>query len=294
MKSHIFKITIISAITGLLFISASQPKPKAKHAQSIKPIPTTQPKPLPVQKERLVEISTVYGKMVFKLFNETVLHRDNFIDLVKTGFYDSLLFHRVIPNFTVQGGDPLSKDAPANTPLGYGNIGYTIPGEFYSHLIHRRGALAAVRDNGPEKSSSGCQFYIVQGKVHSENEMANMQSSINYNRKTKLLEDVMKADSVKTKVDDYVVRGDKEGLHSYVLGLQKDIDAIYNKREFKFTPFQKSVYTKTGGAPNLDMEYTVFGQLIEGYDVLDSLSSVKTGANDRPLRDLRMTIKMLN
>jgi cyclophilin family peptidyl-prolyl cis-trans isomerase len=290
MKNITNNIFIIATITCALFISATQPKPKPKPAE--KKI-ETKSAPVLSTKNQYVEIETVYGNMVLKLYNETPLHRDNFISLIKNGFYDSLIFHRVIKNFMIQGGDPVSKYAPEGTPIGGGEVGYRIPEEMYPTLIHKRGALAAARDNNPEKASSGCQFYIVDGKKYNGIDLENLRNGMNYNMKNKLLQDIMATDSVKNKVDDYVARGDKNGLHAYILSLQPRVDEIYNTMEIKFTPFQKSVYTSIGGAPNLDMNYTVFGELVEGFNVLDSIASVKTGAMDRPLKDVRMKIKLL-
>jgi peptidyl-prolyl cis-trans isomerase B (cyclophilin B) len=129
----------------------------------------------PASKERLIEISTDFGVMVAKLYDSTPLHRDNFIKLVEQKFYDSLLFHRVIDQFMIQGGDPTSKNAPAGVPLGSGSApGERIPAEFKSNIIHKKGVLAAARDNNPERASSNCQFYIVQGKLMPNQELENV------------------------------------------------------------------------------------------------------------------------
>ena len=124
-----------------------------------------------MEKVYYVQITTDFGTMKVKLYNETPLHRDNFVKLVSEGFYDSLLFHRVIKGFMIQGGDPQSKNAAAGQMLGSGDVGYRIPAEFNDSLYHKKGVLAAARDNNPEKASSGCQFYIVQGKPMIENEL---------------------------------------------------------------------------------------------------------------------------
>jgi peptidyl-prolyl cis-trans isomerase B (cyclophilin B) len=188
----------------------------------------------------MVIISTPYGDMKVKLFDETPLHRDNFIKLVQTRFYDSLLFHRVIRNFMIQGGDPLSKSADSLQALGMGDIGYTIPAEFVDTIFHRKGALCAARTPNPEKASSGCQFYIVQGQVFTP-EQLNM------------------------------------------LELQRNI---------KLSQTQRDVYTTTGGVPWLDQDYTVFGQVIEGLEVIDKIAAVRTRPGDRPVENVRMTMRM--
>jgi cyclophilin family peptidyl-prolyl cis-trans isomerase len=215
------------------------------------------------------------------------------VKLVKQGFYDSLLFHRVIPTFMVQGGDPQSKRAEPGAMLGNGDVGYRIPAEFNRALIHKRGALAAARDENPERASSGCQFYIVQGRTFKGNELVNIRNSVNLGMKQKLLQDVMGSDSVMAKVEDFKLRGDKDGLHSYMLALQPKIDEIFSQMEMVQTPYQLSTYTTVGGTPHLDMNYTVFGEMVQGLNVLDSLAAQKTDQNNRPLTDLRMKIRML-
>jgi peptidyl-prolyl cis-trans isomerase B (cyclophilin B) len=196
-------------------------------------------------KEQKVQIETEYGKIVLKLYNETPKHRDNFVKLVKDGFYNDLLFHRVMQGFMIQGGDPDSKGAPAGKQLGMGGPGYTVPANFDSALIHKKGALAAARmpDNvNPQKASSGSQFYIVQGRTYTENELQRL--------------------SMQTGV--------------------------------KYTPEQIEVYTTKGGTPFLDMQYTVFGEVVEGLDVIDKIAAVKVDAYNRPVTDVKFTITLVN
>lgn len=197
-----------------------------------------------MQKKYYVSIETAYGNMTVELFNETPKHRDNFIKLVNEGFYDGLLFHRVINNFMIQGGDPNSRDAKPGQMLGNGNLGYTVPAEFVQGLFHRKGALAAARQGdmvNPTKASSPCQFYIVQGNV-------------------------WQAEQLK-------VMGQRMGK--------------------TFSEQQIEAYTTVGGTPHLDNDYTVFGQVIEGLDVIDKIAAVKTGAGDRPVDDVKMKIKVV-
>ncbi len=192
------------------------------------------------EKVQYVKLSTSYGDMVIKLYNETPKHRDNFIKLVKDGFYNDLLFHRVIKDFMIQGGDPQSKNASSKQQLGSGGPGYTIPAEFNSNLIHKKGALSAARLGGPsnpQKESSGSQFYIVQGKKFSDAELNQMQGS--------------------------------------------------GKR---YTADQIKIYKEIGGYPPLDNEYTVFGEVISGLDVIDKIAAVKTAPGDRPIEDVKMKI----
>ncbi|MEZ4886779.1 MAG: peptidylprolyl isomerase [Chitinophagales bacterium] len=196
-------------------------------------------------KERIVLISTDYGDMKVKLYNETPLHRDNFVKLAKEGFFDGTLFHRVIKDFMIQGGDPDSKDVDSNKMLGGGGPGYTVEAEFvFPQYFHKKGALSAARqgDNvNPAKASSGSQFYIVQGKPVSEGELKQME----------------------------------------------------NKLKVTFTDEQKKIYTEVGGTPFLDNNYTVFGEVIEGLEVIDKIAAVATKRGDRPVEDVKMTIKVL-
>ena len=189
-------------------------------------------------------IETSFGNMKVLLYEDTPLHRENFIKLVKNGFYDGLLFHRVINGFMIQGGDPSSRNAAPGTMLGNGTPGYTIPAEFNPKHFHKKGAFAAARqgDNvNPMKESSGSQFYIVQGKVYNESIMQNMGAQMN-----------------KT-----------------------------------FSKEQIEAYTTIGGTPWLDNDYTVFGEVVEGLDVIDKIAAVKCGPANRPVEDVKMTIKII-
>jgi len=190
-------------------------------------------------KETIVKMKTDYGDMTFRLFNQTPQHRDNFIKLAKNHTFDSLLFHRVIRDFMIQGGDVHSKHAPAGKMLGDGDLGYTVPAEFDSTLFHGKGALAAARmgDNvNPKKESSASQFYIAQGHRFSD----------------------------------------------------KDLDLMERGMKRKFPTKARETYKSIGGVPHLDGSYTVFGQLTDGMNVLDSISKVEVDQRDRPLKDLRI------
>lgn len=186
-----------------------------------------------------VEMVTNYGRIVLLLYDETPLHRDNFIKLATNRVFDGLLFHRVIEKFMIQGGDPTSKGAEPGKMLGDGTLGYNIPAEFRPELFHKRGALCAAREGdmvNPKKESSASQFYIVQGRVWNTEELDNLQKRM--------------------------------------------------KREIPAE--QRDVYTTLGGTPFLDGEYTVFGEVIEGMEVVDKIAAVKCDKNDRPLEDVRI------
>ncbi len=247
----------------------------------------------PATPEQKVEVTTKYGKFVVKLYNQTPLHRDNFIKLVKEGFYDSLLFHRVIPDFIIQGGDPTSKHAQAGTILGQGYNGYRIPAEINPRLYHKRGALAAARDDNPGKASSGCQFYIVEGRTFTRDEISNLLNTTNYNLKSQLFASIMVSDSIKARLDDFTLRGDKQGMHAYMLGMQTVVDSLFAPMEITFSNQQILDYMNIGGAPHLDMNYTVFGEVVSGMNIIDSIMLVKRDANDRPVEDLRIKMRLV-
>ena len=192
----------------------------------------------------LVELQTDSGSMTIWLYDATPKHRDNFLKLAEEGYYDGLLFHRVIQGFMIQGGDPNSRNAPAGQALGSGGPGYTIEAEFVDTLAHFKGVLAAARTGdqvNPEKRSSGSQFYIVQGKSVSS----------------------------------------------------RELDIIEAKLNHRYTPEQRERYTKRGGTPFLDKNYTVFGEVIDGLEIIDLLAKVKTDGGNRPLNDLKMTIRIV-
>ena len=187
------------------------------------------------QKTKIV-METDLGKIVIVLYDNTPLHRDNMIKLAGEHFFDSLLFHRVIPQFMIQGGDPQSKHATAGMMLGNGEHGERIPAEFNDTDFHKRGVLAMARDNNPQKASSGCQFYIVTGKKMTDDELNSIENNIGR----------------------------------------------------KYTPAQREAYKTMGGTPFLDGNYTVFGEVIEGMDIVDKISMAERDQYDRPKKDIRM------
>jgi cyclophilin family peptidyl-prolyl cis-trans isomerase len=191
-------------------------------------------------RKRDVLMQTSLGDITIRLSDSTPLHRDNFLKLVKTGYYDGVLFHRVIQKFMIQGGDPDSKGAPAGKPLGSGGPAHRVPAEFRPSLFHKKGVLAAARDNNPQKASSGSQFYIVQGKIYTD-----------------------------------------AGLDS--------LETFRIKR--KLPASQREVYKTIGGTPQLDQNYTVYGEVVKGLEVIDKIAAVPTskGADqDRPLEDVKV------
>ncbi|HJF91515.1 MAG TPA: peptidylprolyl isomerase [Mediterranea massiliensis] len=251
-----------------------------------------------MSEETKLKIETTAGDIVVKLYNETPQHRDNFIKLAENGTYEGTLFHRVIKDFMIQAGDPDSKNASKGQMLGAGDVGYTIPAEFvYPKYFHKKGALSAARqgDNvNPQKASSGCQFYIVTGKVYSDSALLSMEQQMNQMRFNNLFNTL----ASKHAKDIYKMRkaGDQEGL----MNLQDTLIAQVEKQlagqpEFRFTPEQVKAYTTVGGTPHLDGEYTVFGEVLEGMDVVDKIQRVKTDRNDRPEEDVKIIkVEVLN
>lgn len=245
-------------------------------------------------------ISTPYGNMKLKLFNETPKHRDNFLKLVREHFYDSLLFHRVIEGFMIQGGDPDSKHAEPAKLLGDGDLKYTIPSEFISTLCHKKGMLCAARngdDVNPEKASSAAQFYIVQGKVRTDEDLISYEKRINKPIIAKIKEEVLnKAEnnSLKLKIDLAKKEQNNDSLMVYFKTVNKLVEDEYAKTpHYTFPPEHKTIYKTIGGTPHLDSQYTIFGQVIEGLDVIDKIAAVGKNKDDRPLIDIRMKVSII-
>ena len=243
-----FSITLL--ITALFFVAdaSAQGKKKTVKKTVTKKVKRIVSKPdsasinntLPEQLTR-VKITTGFGDIVVRLYNKTPKHRDNFIKLVNDHFYDSLLFHRIISGFMIQGGDPNSKNAAPGIMLGNGDVGYKIPAEFDSTLYHKKGALAAARDNNPQKASSGCQFYIVHGKKFSNSEL----------------------------------------------------DMIEAEKGIYFSPSKRMTYSMNGGTPKLDMNYTVFGEVETGMEIVDEIALSQTDNNSRPLTNISMKMEVI-
>ncbi len=240
--------------------------------------------------ETQVRMQTNLGTITLKLYNETPLHRDNFIKLVKDGQYEGLLFHRVINEFMIQGGDVTSKNAPLNKQLGAGDLGYTVPAEFvYPRYFHKRGALCAARtgdDSNPEKASSASQFYIVTGKVYSEGEIKQLEKQKESRLKQAIFNRLQNEN--KTTIMQYYKSGDKDSLaimRDTLIG-KTEIETEKRKEETKLTAQQREAYTSVGGVPFLDNEYTVYGEVTEGIEIVDKIQKVKTNSSDRPLENI--------
>jgi peptidyl-prolyl cis-trans isomerase B (cyclophilin B) len=247
------------------------------------------------EKENLVKIECEYGTMIVRLYDDTPQHRDNFLKLVKEGFYNDLLFHRVIKDFMVQGGDPDSKGAPAGKQLGAGDVGYTVPAEFvYPTHYHKKGALAAARQGdqvNPEKRSSGCQFYIVQGKKYNENELNQMERALGQKAMQARFDQLVQEN--KDSIKAMRINRDQAGLQALQDKLVKTVETEFkDKQSVKMPEQMRKDYMEIGGTPFLDNEYTVFGEVVEGLDVIDKIAAVETNPGDRPKTDIKMKVKI--
>ena len=242
-----------------------------------------------------VSIATDKGEIVVKLYNDTPAHRDNFIKLAEAGFYDDLLFHRVIKDFMIQGGDPESRNAAPDAGLGSGGPGYTIPAEIVPTHYHKKGALAAARqsDNvNPRKESSGSQFYIVTGNVFTEGQLAALARQMMQYKEQQLFNAL--ASERRSEIMQMRRGKDQAGLAALQEEMVAQVKAQMPKSTAEFfTEEQRQAYTTVGGAPHLDGEYTVFGEVVEGFDVLDKIQAVATRAGDRPEKDIKMRVKVL-
>jgi cyclophilin family peptidyl-prolyl cis-trans isomerase len=242
----------------------------------------------------IVKIMTKYGDMKVVLYNETPLHRDNFMKLTKEGVFDSLIFHRVIKGFMVQGGDPNSKRATKDQLLGDGDLNYTVPAEIVPGIIHKKGVIAAARngdEENPERRSSATQFYLAQGKVYKTDEISSVEVKLNQ-RAAEALFLKMKAEKIDTLMLFQMAKN-QAGYDKLLEKLKQKAIIQFEKNPVKLTKQQIETYTTLGGIPHLDGAYTVFGEVFEGISVIDSIAAQPTGAADRPLENIRMTIQVV-
>lgn len=242
-----------------------------------------------------VLIKTPLGDITVRLYDETPLHRDNFLKLAREGYYDGTLFHRVIKNFMVQGGDPDSRGASPTAHLGAGGPDYTIPAEFNKSLIHKKGALAAARQGdevNPEKRSSGSQFYIVTGEIYSAGKLTQLERQMAQQQLQNIFNGLV-VDN-RSRIIELRKNRDNAGLMALQEDLQKKTYALAKEQgEPKYSPEQREVYTSIGGTPFLDQNYTVFGEVEEGLDVVEKIQLVRTQPGDRPVEDITMQVSVL-
>lgn len=245
--------------------------------------------------ETIVSIKTDFGDIKVKLYDDTPKHKNNFIKLVNEGFYTDLLFHRVINKFMIKGGDPNSKNSEPTAQLGAGGPGYTIPAEINPKYFHKKGALAAARLGGPrnpEKESSGSQFYIVQGMVYRQGQLDTMELNINKQRKDLMMKEYFQA--ANSQFAGFQEKNNRDGFDKLVAEITMKVDSIYDAgKKFTLSKEQRDAYSTIGGYPSLDGEYTVFGEVVEGFDVIDKIAALSTDKNNRPFTDVKITVTIL-
>ena len=242
-----------------------------------------------------VEMVTDFGSIILRLSDETPIHRNNFIKLVNQKFYDSLLFHRVIENFIIQTGDPESKNPDSKKELGASDLPYRIPKEVNNNLFHKRGALNAAREgdnNNPEQASSSTQFTIVQGRVYNDSTLNVALSRVNnwlaYNKVIKR----PKHESKINELQNLFKNWDSTKLDAYNV-IKKELDSFTNielktMTKYDYPKAHREVYKTLGGTPHLDQNYTVFGEVVQGMDVVDSIARVSTNNKDKPINNVRI------
>lgn len=241
-----------------------------------------------------VRIQTTLGDIIARLYDETPQHRDNFVKLAKEGYYDGTLFHRVIKDFMIQGGDPDSKGAPAGKMLGVGGPDYTIEAEIKSGLYHKRGALAAARQGdevNPERRSSGSQFYIVWGQVYNEGQLRQFSKQMEMQQMQAVFNALAK------EHHDEIMQMRRErnraGLQELQEKLAAEAEAQVKAQGAGMTDEQRAIYSTVGGTPHLDGQYTVFGEVEEGMDVVEMIQQAATARGDRPVDDIEMRVMVI-
>jgi len=283
-KTIVLSVVVLLSVATILSIDA--------FAQSDKKITDAQNKTTVMNnnfdKNTKVVLETTFGNIEVVLYDETPQHRDNFIKLVEDGTYNGVLFHRVIKDFMIQTGDPSSKNAAIDSQLGAGGPGYDLPAEIvYPKYFHKRGALAAARQGdqvNPERRSSGSQFYIVTGRRYSEYQLKGMVERLANQAQAKIFQELAQRDSsiiIKLQADN-----DTVGLKNLQEKLIQQTNEIYLKNPVSFTQQQIDAYSTIGGTPHLDGQYTVFGEVLSGMDVVDKIQKVATGELDRPIDDI--------
>lgn len=269
-KPHIMKIknSILLILISLCFWACNNTvAPKEKTEERIQ-----------------IEMTTNKGIIVLELYNETPKHRDNFAKLAKDGAFDSLLFHRVIEHFMIQGGDPDSKYAKAGDTLGNGDLPYMVDAEFHPDLFHKKGVLAAARDGNLKRASSAMQFYIVQGKVFNDSLLQKAEDRINENLAVNAARNLPENKSLSDALAKAMDEGNMELYFQYNDSLKELAKGQFEL--YKIPEYQREIYKTKGGTPHLDQNYTVFGEVISGLEIVDSIAAVSTDAMDRPLEDV--------
>ncbi len=238
-----------------------------------------------------ININTSLGDIKVRLYDETPIHRDNFLKLVQEGFYNGTLFHRVIENFMIQGGDPDSREAAPEQMLGTGGPGYTLPAEIVTGLYHKRGAIAAARmgdEMNPNRESSGSQFYIVWGQTYNKSKLKQLEKQMLQQMEQQRFNAL--AASHKDEIMNLRRSRDREGVATLQERLVQQAQQEVKTKAPLFNEEMYQVYEETGGTPFLDGQYTVFGEVTQGLEVVEKLQSVTTDMADRPVQDLKIQV----
>ncbi len=245
-----------------------------------------------------VKVSTQLGSMTFVLYDDTPKHRDAFMELVKEGYFNETLFYRVIQDFLIQGGSKSSRNAPPGKRIGYGDPDKTVDDEILPHYFHKKGALCAPRqpdEVNPFKQSDISQFFIVKGRVYTEGELDTMEIAVNRPIRNKIIKKYL-TDEVRAELDVLKEMKEVEAFRKIADEVKQQIETEYSLQTglLEFSDEQRKAYTTVGGYPDLDGKYTVFGECLSGFDVIDKIASLKTDENNRPFTDVKMTVTVLN
>lgn len=246
---------------------------------------------------RIVEISTNYGDMQFRLYDDTPKHRNAFIELANQGYYDGTLFYRVIENFLIQGGSKSSRNAPPGKRIGYGDPDKTVDDEILPHYFHKKGSLCAPRqpdEVNPFKQSDISQFFVIKGSVHTEGELDTMEMAVNVPIRKKIVQKYMTPEvreQLKQLKEEKKVKEFRELANEVKANIETDYSLEPGVLEF--SEAQREAYTTVGGYPELDGKYTIFGECISGFDVIDKIAALKTDSNNRPYTDVKIKVTVI-
>ncbi len=246
---------------------------------------------------RVVSIKTNFGEMKFRLFDDTPKHRDAFLDLASEGYYDGTLFYRVIKDFLIQGGSRSSKNAPAGKRIGYGDPDKTVDDEILSHYFHKKGMLCAPRqpdEINPFKQSDISQFYVVKGRIFTVGQLDTMELAINRPIRNKIIKTYM-TDEVRETLKQLKANKKVQEFRELAEKVKSQIDTEYklNRHVLEFSEEQRKAYTTVGGYPELDQKYTIFGECISGFEVIDKIAVLNTDGNNRPFTDVKITVEVV-
>ena len=246
---------------------------------------------------KIVQVSTKFGAMKFRLYDDTPKHRDAFLEEVNDGYFDGTLFYRVIQNFLIQGGSKSSKDAPPGKRIGYGDPDKTVDDEILTHYFHKKGALCAPRqpnEINPFKQSDISQFFIVKGRIHSLGELDTMEIAVNRPIRNAVVQKVM-TPAVRTELKRLKEEKKVTEFRELAQEVKDKIETEYNLQTgtIEFSEEQRKAYTTVGGYPDLDGKYTIFGECISGFEVIDKIAALKTDKNNRPFTDVKITVSVI-